>query len=65
MATKIKITYDHEGVDGCVRYFFPDYILETNRGDHRADDIRPGDMVQTTPRHKTLVRRVETVTVEE
>ena len=59
-----KLTYEHppgSGQSGCERVFNNDVILDTNRGKLRADQIKVGDYVQTTPRHKTKILFIESV----
>ena len=60
----IKITYEHppgSGETGCVRTFANDYVIESSRGNIRADNVVPGDCLKTTPRRKCLVLAVESV----
>lgn len=60
MAT--RITYEHppgSSQTGCQRTFADDYVLPSNRGDLRADEVQVGDCLKTTPKHKTKVLAVE------
>ena len=60
----IRITYEHppgSGETGCQRTFENDYVLESNRGNIRADEVVVGDCLKTTPRYKSLVLQVEEV----
>jgi len=63
MATT-EITYEHppgSGSEGCKRIFDDAYVLQSDRGPLRADEVVVGDCLQTTPRYKTLVLAVAPV----
>lgn len=66
MATRIEITYEHPpGSDeaGCTRQFDPDWMLESDRGKIRADQVQVNDRLQTTVRNKSKVLAVAQVEV--
>jgi hypothetical protein len=61
---RIKITYEHppgSGQTGCAREFDLDYVIPSNRGPLRADDVVAGDRLETAPTCKCLVLAVEVV----
>lgn len=61
---RIKITYEHpagSGQTGCSRIFNEEYMLESDRGLIRADEVEAGDCLKTTPLYKSLVLSVEEV----
>ncbi len=54
----IAIEYEHpkgSGLAGCTRVFADDYIVKSNRGNLRADEVVAGDCLETAPRCKCLV----------
>jgi hypothetical protein len=61
---RIKITYEHppgSGQTGCTREFEDSYVISSNRGPLRADQVVAGDRLETAPTCKCLVLAVEVV----
>lgn len=57
----IKLTYQDDHGNTCEREWPDDWVLDTDQGEKRADEIEVGMRVRTTPKIRTRISAVEVV----